>query len=79
METKTFNVCVTCKAYYNASIEVPKNMTFEEALEYTREHLDSLEIDDLEYIGEDELDEDNCEFDEYDDDDNDDEYEEEEE
>ena len=69
METKTLNVCVTCKAYYHSSIEVPKDMNFEEALAYAREHLDELEVDELEYEGEDELDEDNCEFDEYDNDD----------
>lgn len=61
---KTFNVSVQCMATYTSSIEVPDNMTREEAIEYAKEHIDEIPIkSELEYIGDsDELDEENCYF-----------------
>ena len=63
---KILNVTVVCQAYYNGHIEVPDDMTFDEAIEYAREHIDDIPIDShLEYVGgSDELDVDNCDFDE---------------
>ena len=62
---KKLNVTVVCMAVYNSSIEVPKEMTLEEAIEYAREHIDEIPVGELEWISDsDELDEWNCDFDE---------------
>lgn len=65
-ETKKFNVMCICMACYNSSIEVPADYTFEQAVEYAKDHIDEIPIDsDLEYISDtDELDEENCSFEE---------------
>lgn len=61
---KKLNVTVTCMATYNSSIEVPDDMTLEEAIEYARENLDEIPLGEMEYISDsDVLDEENCEFD----------------
>ena len=62
METKTLKVTILCKSYYNASIEVPAHMNFNEAIAYVEEHLDEIPVTDLEYVGEDKVDVPNCEF-----------------
>ena len=61
---KTLNITVTCRAYYNSSIEVPDDMTLDEAIEYAKEHIDDVPIIGyLEHIScSDELDVENCEF-----------------
>lgn len=61
---KQFNVTIICQAWYKSTIEVPDNMTREEAMEYAREHIDEIPIDDgLNYITDsDSLDEENCNF-----------------
>lgn len=59
---KRLNVTVQCMAFYNSSIEVPNDMTLEEAIEYAKEHLDEIPCGELEYISDDELDEENCDF-----------------
>ena len=62
---KRLNVTVQCMAVYNSSIEVPDDMTLEEAVEYAKEHLDEIPCGELEYISDsDELDEENCDFEE---------------
>lgn len=62
---KRLNVAVTCMAVYNSSIEVPKEMTLEEAIEYAKEHINEIPLGEMEYISDsDELDEENCDFDE---------------
>ncbi len=59
------NVTVTCMAVYNSSIKVPDYLSFEEAIKYAKEHIDEIPCGELEYIsGSDELDEDNCDFEE---------------
>ncbi len=61
--TKTLNVTVLCQAYYKNSIEVPDNLSREEALDYAREHLSDIPLGDLEYVTDsDQLDEENCDF-----------------
>lgn len=61
---KRLNVTVTCMAVYNSAIEVPDNMTIEEAIEYAKEHINEIPVGELEYISDsDELDEENCDFD----------------
>lgn len=60
---KTLNLTINCSAVYNSSIEVPEDMSFEEALEYAKKHLDEAPLTELEYVeGSDELDEENCDF-----------------
>ena len=62
---KKLLVTINCKAVYNSSIYVPDDMTLEESIEYAKEHLDEAGLDVLEYVeGSDELDEDNCMFEE---------------
>lgn len=60
---KTLNVTVRCMAVYNSSIEVPDDMSEEEAIQYAKEHIDEIPCGELDYISNsDELDEENCEF-----------------
>lgn len=62
---KRLNVTATCMAVYNSSIEVPDEMTLEEAIEYAKAHINEIPIGEMEYISDsDELDEENCDFDE---------------
>jgi hypothetical protein len=63
---KILNVTVLCQAYYNSYIEVPDDMTFDEAIEYAKEHIDDIPIlSPLEYVScSDELDVENCDFEE---------------
>lgn len=62
---KTLNVTVQCMAVYNSSIEVPDDMTLKEAIEYAKDHLDEIPCGELDYISNsDELDEENCDFEE---------------
>ena len=61
---KKFNVTCTCLAVYNSHIMVPDELTFEEAIKYAKEHINEINIGELEYISDsDELDEENCDFD----------------
>lgn len=64
--TKTLNVSVICEAWYKSSIEVPIDLSLEEAIEYAVDHLQEIPIkSDLEYISDsDTLDIENCNFDE---------------
>lgn len=68
MENKNMrklNVTVQCMAVYNSSIMVPRELTFEEAIKYAKEHIDEINLGELEYISDsDVLDEENCDFDE---------------
>ena len=45
MKTKTLNVTCSCMATYNSSIEVPADMSLEDAIEYAKEHIDEIDID----------------------------------
>ena len=61
---KRLNVTVTCMAVYNSAIMVPDELTFEEAIQYAKDHINEINIGELEYISDsDELDEENCDFD----------------
>lgn len=75
MENKNMrklNVTVQCMAVYNSSIMVPRELTFEEAIKYAKEHIDEINLGELEYISDsDELDEESCDFDEEEDTDSD--------
>lgn len=59
------NVTVNCLAVYNSSIEVPEDMSLEDAIRYAKEHLRDIPMGNLEYIQDsDSLDEENCDFEE---------------
>ena len=60
---KTLNVTVNCVGVYNSSIQVPDNMTIDEAIKYASEHLDSIPMGQIEWVGDANLDEENCDFD----------------
>ena len=67
---KTLNVTIQCMAVYNSSIEVPEEMTLEEAIEYAKNHLNEIPLTELEYVDDsDILDEENCDFEEDDEED----------
>lgn len=67
---KRLNVTIQCMAVYNSSIEVPEEMTLEEAIEYAKNHLNEIPLEELEYVDDsDILDEDNCDFEEDDEED----------
>lgn len=62
---KRLNVTVTCMAVYCSGIDVPDEMTLEEAIEYAKKHIDEIPIGELEWISDsDEIDEENCDFEE---------------
>ena len=62
---KRLNVTIQCMAVYNSSIEVPEEMTLEEAIEYAKNHLNEIPLEELEYVDDsDILDEENCDFEE---------------
>lgn len=57
------SVTVQCMAVYNSSIDIPDDMTLEEAIAYAKAHLDEIPCGELEYIADsDVLDEENCEL-----------------
>lgn len=63
MEKKTLNITAQCLAVYNSSIEVPFDISLEEAVQYAKDHIDEISIGELEYISDsDQIDEENCCF-----------------
>ena len=65
-KTRTLNLSIDCRAYYNSHIEVPTDLTLNEAIEYARQRLDEVPIRGcVKYIpGYDALDVNNCNFNE---------------
>ena len=65
---KRLDITVNCMAVYNSFIDVPDDMTIEEAIEYAKEHLSDVPIPKgLEWVPDsDVLDEDNCQFEDMD-------------
>ena len=74
-EMRKLDVTVQCMATYNSSIMVPKNLSLEEAIVYAKDHINNINITELEYISDsDEICEEECQFedeiyDDYEDDD----------
>lgn len=65
MKTKTLNVTCNCMATYDGSIEVPADMSLEDAIEYAKEHIDRINVTELEYVYDsDSIYEGSCSFDE---------------
>lgn len=60
---KTLNVTVNCLGVYNSSIQVPDDMTIDEAIKYASEHLNLIPMGQAEWVGDANLDEENCDFD----------------
>lgn len=62
---KKLNVKVWCTCSYEGSIEVPDNLTLEEAIAYAKEHIEEIPLGSMTYLPEsDDLDEEMCEFEE---------------
>lgn len=62
---KTLNVTVICNCFYNSTIQVPEEMSLEEAIAYAKEHLEDIPIkSSIEWFSDQCLDEDNCDFNE---------------
>ena len=63
---KTLNLTINVTAVQNDYIEVPDNMSFEEAMKYAEKHINEcIVLPGLEAIpGSETFDEDNCDFDE---------------
>lgn len=58
-------VTVQCMATYNSKIMVPAKMKLDEAIGYANEHKDDIPLGEMTYVPDsDELDEENCSFDE---------------
>lgn len=65
MKTKTLNVTCNCMATYSSSIEVLADMSLENAIEYAKEHIDRINVAELEYVYDsDSINEESCSFDE---------------
>lgn len=65
---KRLNVTIQCMAVYTSGIDVPDDMTLKQALDYAELHLNEIPLGELEYLSDsDQLDRDNCDFDEADD------------
>lgn len=61
---KKLNVTVICSAYYNSSIQVPDEMSLEEAIKYAKINIDKIPLGEIGYISDSRiLDEENCNFD----------------
>lgn len=66
-ETRRLNVTVSCMAVYNSCIEVPFDLSFEQALQYAQQHIDEIPLGSLNYVPDsDELDVENCDFEDWD-------------
>ncbi len=60
---RTLNVSVMCMCTYDNTIDVPDNLTLDEAIEYAKDHIDEIDITELEYVPySDEIDDENCSF-----------------
>lgn len=49
-KTKTMSFSVQCSAIYGASLEIPADMSYEDAVRYAQEHLVKVPLAELEYI-----------------------------
>ena len=61
-ETKRLAVTMFCEAIYYSSLDVPKELTLDEAIAYAKAHTDDIPLGTLEYVQDTELDEANCDF-----------------
>ena len=59
---KTLNVTVNCIGVYSSSIRVPDEMTIDKAIVYASNHMDLIPMGQVEWVGDVNLDEDNCDF-----------------
>lgn len=60
---KRLNLTIQCMAIYNSGIDVPDEMSIDEAIEYAKQHLKEVPLGVLEYVADsDVLDEENCDF-----------------
>ena len=63
--TRRLNLTVQCMAIYQSGIDVPYDMSFEDAIAYAKQNLHKVPLGVLEYVSDsDVLDEENCDFEE---------------
>lgn len=64
MPTKLLKVAIIAKYWGYSAIEIPKDMSLEDAIEYAKDHIDNIALpNDPCYITDsDEIDEENCKF-----------------
>lgn len=64
--TKRLHLTIQCMAVYESGIDVPADMSLEEAIAYAKQHLKDVPLGAMEYVQDsDVLDEENCDFDDY--------------
>lgn len=63
VKTKKLKVDVTCMAVYSSIIEVPINLSLEEAIEYAKNNMDNINATELEWIGDIGINDEECYFD----------------
>lgn len=62
---KRLHLTIQCTATYESGIDVPDDMSLEDAVEYAKTHLKDVPLGVLEYVSDsDILDEENCDFEE---------------
>lgn len=49
-KTKTLRIRVWCQASYDSEIQVPAELSLEEAFAYASEHLDEIPVTQLDYL-----------------------------
>lgn len=59
---KKLYVTITAVAIYNSFIDIPDDMTLEEAIKYAKQHMDDIPLGRLEYVGDSDLIEEQCFF-----------------
>lgn len=55
---KEVNIRVYCEAFYDTRILVPEGLSPEEEIEYANNHLDDVELNELEFLEDHEIDHD---------------------
>lgn len=50
VKTRRLNVTIACQAVYSSSIDVPADLSLEDALKYAKEHISEIPLTSLEYI-----------------------------
>ena len=63
--TRRLHLTIQCMAVYESGIDVPADMSLEEAIAYAKQHLKEVPLGTMEYVQDsDVLDEENCDFEE---------------
>ena len=58
---KNLSLTIECAAYYKTAIQVPDELNLEQAIAYAKEHLDEINVTELEYVCDsDSIDDESC-------------------